>query len=61
MDYKLFLQLIEDELEYLQENSLCYEPDRLKAAGALIVLQEWATAQLQEACQGTILPGVQYR
>ena len=54
MDYKVFLRLIEDELEYLQENSLCYEPDRLKAAGALIVLQEWATAQLQESRRGSV-------
>ena len=47
MDYGLFLKLVEEELDYLQGADLSYEPDRLKAAGALVVLQEWIQSQLQ--------------
>lgn len=47
-DFRPFLKFVEDELEYLQENDLSYEPELLKAAGALVVLREYLQDKLAE-------------
>lgn len=57
MDYELFLSLVEEELDYLQENDLSYELDRLKAAGALVVLQEYLQDYIQPQPKGTEAAG----
>lgn len=48
-DLRPFLKFVEQELEYLQENDLSYEPKLLKAAGALVVLQEYLTEEIASA------------
>ena len=46
-DLRPFLKYVEDELGYLQENDLSYEPELLKAAGALVVLQEYLQKEIE--------------
>ena len=48
MDYKLFLSLVNEELEYLGPFSLEYEYELMKAAGALVVLKEYIESKIQE-------------
>lgn len=48
MDYKLFLALVNDELEYLGPFSFEYEYELMKAAGALVVLKEYIETKMQE-------------
>ena len=48
MDYKQFLLLVDEEIEYMQAFDLSYEPEFLKAAGALITLKEYIEVQLKE-------------
>lgn len=54
MDYKLFLTLVKEELEYLGPFSFEYEYELMKAAGALVVLKEYIDSKIQE--QGTEPP-----
>lgn len=48
MDYKLFLSLVNEELEYLGPFSFEYEYELMKAAGALVVLKEYIESKIQE-------------
>ena len=48
MDYKLFLSLVNEELEYLGPFSFEYEYELIKAAGALVVLKEYIESKIQE-------------
>lgn len=48
MDYKLFLSLVNDELEYLEPFDLSGEYELMKAAGALVILKEYIEARLKE-------------
>ena len=48
MDYKLFLTLVKEELDYLGPFSFEYEYELMKAAGALVVLKEYIEAKLQD-------------
>lgn len=48
MDYKLFLSLVNEELEYLGPFSLEYEYELMKAAGALVVLKEYLESKIRE-------------
>ena len=41
MDYKQFLSLVEEELEYMEAFDLSYEYRLMKAAGALVILKEY--------------------
>lgn len=54
MDYKLFLTLVKEELEYLGPFSFEYEYELMKVAGALVVLKEYIESKMQE--QGTEPP-----
>lgn len=48
MDYKQFLSLVEEELEYMEAFDLSYEYRLMKAAGALVTLKEYLEARLKE-------------
>lgn len=48
MDYKKFLSLVEEELEYMEAFDLSYEHRLMKAAGALVNLKEYLEARLKE-------------
>lgn len=48
MDYKLFLSLVIDELEYIQPFDLEGEYELLKAVGALVVLKEYIEAKINK-------------
>ena len=56
MDYKQFLSLVSEELDYLQAFSLECEHDLMKAAGALVTLKEYIETKLIElnGCHGKI-------
>lgn len=48
MDYKLFLALVTEELDYLQAFNFEFEYERMKAAGALVTLKEYLEANLKK-------------
>lgn len=48
MDYKLFLSLVNEELEYLGPFSFEYEYELMKSAGALVVLKEYIETKIHE-------------
>ena len=48
MDYKQFLSLVEEELEYMEAFDLSYEYRLMKAAGALVILKEYLESRLKE-------------
>ena len=48
MDYKQFLSLVEEELEYMEAFDLSYEYRLMKAAAALVILKEYLEARLKE-------------
>ena len=48
MDYKQFLSLVEEEIEYMEAFDLSYEYGLMKAAGALVTLKEYLEARLKE-------------
>jgi hypothetical protein len=48
VDYKQFLSLVEEELEYMEAFDLSYEYRLMKAAGALVILKEYLEARLKE-------------
>ena len=48
MDYKLFLSLVNEELEYLGPFSFEYEYELMKAAGSLVVLKEYIESKIKE-------------
>lgn len=48
MDYKLFLSLVNEELEYIQPFDFEGEYELMKAAGALVVLKEYIEAKINK-------------
>lgn len=50
-EYKVFLQLIEKELNYLSVFDLATEEWLLAGAGALVVLRDYVNKQLQDEDQ----------
>ena len=51
MDYKLFLSLVNDELEYIQPFDFEGEYELMKAAGALVVLKEYIEAKINKSTE----------
>ena len=41
MDYRKFLELVDEEIDYFSAFDVTFEPEQCKALGAMYVLQEY--------------------